>query len=349
MDLIEKSRRIAIRSSLYLTLGSVSAMTATAALAQGGQVLDAVKARGAVRCGIHVGLAGFAFVDKNGDWQGLDVDLCRAVATASLGSAKKVQFLPLNAKDRFIALQSGEIDLLSRNTTWTLDRNTRTGLNFTGINFLDGQGFMVKAASGVKSGRDLAGATICVVQGTSTEKGLADYFAAQGLKYEPVAYAETDAVRDAYVAGRCDAVTSDRSQLAAIRSILKDADAHTILPDVISKEPLGPSVKNGDQQWANIVRWSLNAMIEGEELGLKARDVRTLTANASDPTLQRFAGKLDNLGQGLGVDNDFAVRIVEQVGNYAESYQRNIAPLGLERGVNRLWRDGGLLMSPPFR
>ncbi|AMJ61580.1 amino acid ABC transporter substrate-binding protein [Bosea sp. PAMC 26642] len=341
--------RFIAKSSLRLLFCLAGSVAVTSSFAQSASVLDGVKSRGAIRCGIHVGLAGFAFVDKSGAWQGLDVDLCKAVAAAVLGKSDKVQFLPLNAKDRFIALQSGEIDLLSRNTTWTLDRNTRTGLNFTGVNFHDGQGFMVKATSGIKVATELNGATICVVQGTSTEKGLADFFASRKLKYEPVAYSETDAVRDAYVAGRCDAVTSDRSQLAAIRSVLTDAKAHVILPDVISKEPLGPSVKNGDQQWANIVRWSLNAMIEAEELGLSSREIRARTAGSADPVIQRFAGKLDNLGEALGLDNDWAVRIIEQVGNYAESYDRNIAPIGLDRGVNRLWRDGGLLISPPFR
>ncbi|WNJ89831.1 amino acid ABC transporter substrate-binding protein [Bosea sp. 685] len=325
------------------------AMVSSANAQPVGSLLEAVKSRGIVRCGIHAGLAGFAVPDKAGVWRGLDVDLCRAVAAAALGKSDRVQFIPLSAKDRFIALQSGEIDLLSRVTTWTLTRNTQTALNFTGVNFFDGQGFMVKAASGTKSAKDLNGATICVVQGTSTEKTLADYFGANGMKYEPVAFSETDAVAAAYLSGRCDALTSDRSQLAAIRSTMNDPKSHVVLPEIISKEPLGPSVRFGDNQWANIVRWSLNAMIEAEEIGLKSTDIRSQAEKNSDPAVKRFTGRSENLGEMLGLDNEWAVRIVEQVGNYAESYERNIAPIGLERGANRLWRDGGLLISPPFR
>ena len=312
-------------------------------------LIDAVKTRGMLRCGVHAGLAGFAFPDSAGSWRGIDVDVCRAVAAAVLGRSERVQYVPLSAKDRFTALQSGEVDLLSRVTTWTLSRNTQTSLNFVGVNFHDGQGFMVKAGAGIKSATELGGSTICVVQGTSTEKTLADYFLSRGLKYEPVSFSETEAVKNAYLSGRCDALTSDRSQLAAIRSTVQDPKAHVILPEIITKEPLGPSVRFGDDRWANVVRWSLNAMIEAEELGLASTNVRTMAETSTDPAVKRFAGKIDSLGTMLGLDNEWALRIVEQVGNYAESYERNIAPIGLERGANRLWRDGGFMITPPFR
>lgn len=274
--------RLAAAIWLPLMLASGAASSGT---------LDNVKARGSLRCGVHAGLAGFAFPDAAGAWRGIDVDVCRAVAAAVLGSAAKVTFIPLNAKDRFTALQSGEIDLLSRVTTWTLSRNTQTGVNFVGVNFNDGQGFVIKAAAKITSASELDGATICVVQGTSTEKTLADYFASRRLRYDPVAFAETEAVTSAYLAGRCDALTSDRSQLAAIRAGLNDPGAHVILPDVITKEPLGPGVRFGDDEWANVVRWSFNALLEAEELGLTSRNVRSLVDTTPDPAVRRFGGK----------------------------------------------------------
>lgn len=314
-----------------------------------GGTLAAVKARGAVRCGVNPGLAGFAFPDGAGAWRGLDIDVCRAVAAAVLGDAGKAQYVPLSAKDRFTALQSGEIDVLARNASWTLARNAQLGINFIGVNFYDGQAFMVKAASGIKSATKLDGASVCVIQGTSTEKTLADYFRSRAMKYEAISFADADAVADAYLKGRCDAMTSDQSQLSAVRSRFPDSGAHVILPEVITKEPLAPAVRNGDDQWANVVRWSFYATLEAEELGLHSKNVREQAASSADPAVQRFAGRSDGLGAMLGLDASWAVRIIEQVGNYAESYERNIKPIGLDRGVNRLWRDGGYMITPPVR
>ncbi len=312
-------------------------------------MLANVKAKGSVRCGVNPGLAGFSFPNRDGSWQGLDVDICRAVAAAVFGDARKVQYVPLSAKDRFTALQTGEIDLLARNATWTLARNAQLGITFVGTNFYDGQAFMVKANSGTKSVNDLKGASVCVIQGTSTEKTLADYFSSRKMAYEPVSFADADAVAQAYLGGRCDALTSDQSQLTAVRSLTPDPKAHVILPEIITKEPLSPAVRNGDDGWANVVRWSFYAMVEAEELGLSSKTVVGMAGTSTDPAVQRFVGKIDSLGPMLGLDKEWAVRIVEQVGNYAESYDRNIAPIGLARGVNRLWRDGGYLVTPPVR
>ncbi|WP_046867084.1 amino acid ABC transporter substrate-binding protein [Microvirga massiliensis] len=311
--------------------------------------LASVKAKGSVRCGVNPGLAGFSFADSSGQWRGLDVDVCRAVAAAVFGDATKVQYVPLSAKDRFTALQSGEIDLLARNASWTLSRNTQLGINFVATNFYDGQAFMVKSASGVKSVNELNGASVCVIQGTSTEKTLADYFGSRGMKYETIAFADANVVAEAYLKGRCDAMTSDQSQLTAVRSQFPDPKAHVILPEIITKEPLSPAVRNGDDEWANVVRWSFVAMVEAEEIGLNSDNVRQMMASSTDPAIQRFTGKSDNFGSMLGLDKEWAVNIVEQVGNYAESYDRNVKPIGLERGVNRLWKDGGYLITPPMR
>lgn len=311
--------------------------------------LEVVKARGTLRCGVNPGLAGFAFPDSSGQWRGLDVDVCRAVAAAALGDARKVQFVPLSAKDRFTALQTGEVDVLARNATWTLGRNAQLGITFVGTNFYDGQAFMVKTGSPVRSVKELGGASICVIQGTSTEKTLADYFRSHAMKYEPISYADADAVAEAYQAGRCDAMTSDQSQLTSVRSRTTDPLAHTILPEIITKEPLSPAVRAGDEPWANVVRWSFYATVEAEELGLTSRNVRQTGATSSDASVQRFVGRIENLGAMLGLDAEWALRIVEQVGNYAESYEANVRPIGLERGVNRLWRDGGYLITPPIR
>jgi general L-amino acid transport system substrate-binding protein len=319
-----------------------------AALAQSG-TLERVKANGAVRCGVNPGLPGFSSPDDKGNWQGLDVDVCRAIAAAVLGDARKVHYAPLSAKDRFTALQSGEIDILARNATWTLSRNAQLGLNFIGANFYDGQAFMVKASSGIKAAKELGGATICVIQGTFTEKTRADYFVSHGMTYQTLAFENADSVANAYFSGRCDAVTSDQSQLVAMRWKAADPAAHVVLPDIITKEPLSPAVRNGDDRWANVVRWSFFAMLEAEELGLDSKTIKATATGSKDPNVLRFVGQTDNLGGMLGLDNEWAVRIIEQVGNYAESFDRNIKPIGLARGVNRLWRDGGLLIAPPIR
>lgn len=347
--------RPAISCAAKLILGALllcSAVAGTPAQAQptasSGQ-LASVKARGTVRCGVNPGLAGFAFPDSAGRWRGLDVDACRAIAASVFGDAGKVDYVPLSAKDRFTALQSGEVDVLARNATWTLTRNAQLGINFVAVNFYDGQAFMVKRGTGISSATQLAGASVCVIQGTSTEKTLADYFRARSMKYEVVSFADADAVAQAYLSGRCDVMTSDQSQLSAVKSLFSDPSAHVILPEIITKEPLAVAVRNGDDQWANVVRWSVFAMLEAEELGIDSKNVEELAASSTDPGIQRFVGKSDNVGAFLGLDRAWAVRIVRQVGNYAESYERNIKPIGLDRGVNRLWRDGGYMITPPVR
>jgi general L-amino acid transport system substrate-binding protein len=311
--------------------------------------LDVVKSRGTLRCGVNPNFAGFALPDKAGQWHGFDVDMCRAVAAAVFGDATKVQYVPLTAKDRFTALQAGDIDMLARNASWTLSRNTKLGVNFVGTNFYDGQAFMVRKDANIKSARDLDGASICTISGTDTERNLADFFGSRSMKFSSISYENADNVADAYFNKRCDAFLNDRSQLAAVRSTASDPNGHVILSDVVSNEPLSISVRSGDDAWANVVRWSFFAMIWGEELGLTSKTIDATIAKTENPNILRFAGKSEDLGSLLGLDRAWAVRIVQQVGNYAEIYDRNIAPLGLERGLNRLWRDGGLMIAPPMR
>lgn len=332
-----------------LAAGAAAAMIATAANAG---TLDDVKARGELICGVTTGLAGFASPDDKGEWAGLDVDVCRAVAVAIFGDPKKVKFVPTTGKSRFPALQSAEVDMLARNTTWTFDRDVKLGFEFVGVNFYDGQGFMVKKSLGVKSALELDGATICVQTGTTTELNLGDFFRANNIKYKSVVYEKADEVRTAYLGGRCDAYTTDRSGLAAQRSQMPKPDDHVVLPDVISKEPLGPLVRHGDHQWGDVVRWVLNVMIIAEEKGITSKNVGDMKANSKDPETGRLLGVDGDYGERLGVSNDFAYNIIKLVGNYAESYERNVGPstaIGLARGVNALWNAGGILYSPPFR
>jgi general L-amino acid transport system substrate-binding protein len=311
--------------------------------------LDVVKARGILRCGVNPNFVGFSLPDNAGQWRGFDIDMCRAVAAATLGDAAKIQFIPLSAKDRFTALQTGDIDMLARNASWTLGRNTKLGINFVATNFYDGQAFMVKAASNIKSVNDLNGASICVIAGTDTEKNLADFFASRRMKFSTVAFENADNVTEAYLAGRCDAFLNDGTQLAAVRMRTPDPKAHIVLPESISIEPLAISVRAGDDGWANVVRWSFFSMVAAEELGLDSKNVRTKIASSTNPSIMRFAGKSEDLGSMLSLDRDWAVRIVEQVGNYGEAYDRNIKPLGIDRGLNRLWNDAGLMVAPPMR
>jgi general L-amino acid transport system substrate-binding protein len=311
--------------------------------------LEVVKSRGILRCGVNPNFAGFSLPDNAGQWRGFDVDMCRAVAAAVLGDAGKTFFIPLSAKDRFTALQTGDIDMLARNASWTLGRNTKLGINFVATNFYDGQAFMVKASSNIKSVADLNGASICVIAGTDTEKNLADFFGKRKMKFSTVAFENADNVAEAYLAGRCDAFLNDGTQLAAIRFRTPDPKGHIVLGETISMEPLSISVRNGDDNWANIVRWSFFAMLQAEELGLDSRTIRAKIAQSTNPSVLRFAGKSDDLGAMLSLDREWAVRIVEQVGNYAESFERNIRPLGIERGLNRLWNDAGLMIAPPMR
>ena len=310
--------------------------------------LDDIKKAGALNCGVSQGLPGFSNPDDKGSWTGIDVDYCKALAAAVLGDANKVKFVPLSAKVRFTALQSGEIDVLSRNTTWTFTRDTNLGLNFSGVLYYDGQGFMVRKKLGVKSARELAGAAVCTNTGTTTELNLADYFRSNGMKYKVVAFESANEVVAAYDAGRCDVFTTDRSGLAAQRTKLKNPDEHMVLPEIISKEPLGPVVRQGDDQFFNISRWVLNALIIAEELGVSSKNVDQM-ASSKNPEIQRLLGVKGKYGEYIGLDAKWAARAIKAVGNYAEMYERNVTPLGLARGVNNLWNKGGILYAPPFR
>ena len=328
-----------------------AASLAAATVAQAG-TLDDVRAKGFVQCGVSQGLPGFSNADDAGNWTGIDVDLCRAVAAAVFGDAEAVKFTPLSAKQRFTALSSGEVDILSRNTTWTMTRDTQLGLNFAGVNYYDGQGMMVPTALGVSSATELDGANICTNTGTTTELNITDYFRENGMSFNLVAFEKADEVVAAYDAGRCDVYTTDRSGLAAQRTKLTAPDSHMVLPEIISKEPLGPVVRQGDDNWFNIVRWSLNAMINAEELGVDSSNVNQMTYNDNSPAIDRLIGKEGKFGEELGLSADWAYQIIRQVGNYAESYERNVGPntpLKLDRGVNALWSQGGILYAAPIR
>jgi general L-amino acid transport system substrate-binding protein len=337
----------------------VKTVAATAALAAIGATgtaaaatLDDVQKKGYVQCGVSQGLAGFSNPDQSGNWVGIDVDVCRAVAAAALGDAGKVKYTPLSAKERFTALQSGEVDILSRNTTWTLVRDTALGLNFAGVNYYDGQGFMVRKDLGIKSAKELAGASVCTNIGTTTELNMADYFRANKMDYKPVAFEKADEVVAAYDSGRCDVYTTDRSGLAAQRQKLKNPNAHVILPETISKEPLGPVVRHGDDQWFDIVKWSLNCMIEAEEYGVSSSNVDELKGGSNNPVIKRQLGMEGDMGKNLGLSADWCYNIVKQVGNYGESFDKHVGPktaIGLNRGVNAQWKDGGVLYAPPIR
>ena len=311
--------------------------------------LATVKERGNLVCGVNGQLPGFSFVDENGEYSGMDVDLCRAVAAALFGDSTKVEFRDLGAQERFVAVQSGEVDLLSRNTTWTLSRDTSVGMEFAPTTFYDGQGLLTTTASNIEQLEDLNGKSVCVLSGTTNEQNLADRMRRLGLNYSPVVFEDVDLLYAAYQQGRCVAATSDRSQLTARRAVLPNPDEHQVLDVVLSKEPLGPLTANGDSRWFDVVKWSTYAMVEAEELGINSQNVDSF-AQTKDPEIRRFLGLEGNLGQDMGLPNDFAQKIVKQVGNYGEVYQRNIGePFKLERGLNALWTDGGLMYSPPFR
>jgi general L-amino acid transport system substrate-binding protein len=317
--------------------------------ANAGPTADSALKKGFIQCGVNTGLAGFAQPDSAGQWRGIDVDFCRAVAAALFGETKKNRYTPLTAQQRFTALQSGEVDILSRNTTWTFARDAGLGLNFVGVNFYDGQGFMVTKKRHVKSAKQLDGAAICVQPGTTTELNLADYFRANNMKFKPVVIEKLEEVLNAYFAGRCDVYTTDVSGLIAARaSRAANSGAHIILPEVISKEPFGPVVRHGDDHWFDIVRWTLFAMIEAEELGITSKNIDQ-QAQSSNPVIQRFLGTKGDFGKMLKLDNRWAFNIIKQVGNYGESFDRNLTPLGLDRGMNRLWNKGGLMYAPPLR
>ncbi|RJF87692.1 amino acid ABC transporter substrate-binding protein [Oleomonas cavernae] len=334
-----------------LTIGAVLAVgTVTAAHAG---TLDDVKKKGFVQCGVSPALAGFAAPDDKGVYKGIDVDVCHAVAAAIFGDAEKVKFTPLTAKERFTALQSGEVDLLSRNTTWTLARDSSQGFDFVGVTYYDGQGLLVKKSLGVDSAKKLDGATVCTETGTTTELNLADYFRTNNLKYTVVAFGSNNEAVAAFESGRCDAYTTDASGLYATRIKLADPAGAIVLPEIISKEPLGPAVRHGDNQWGDVVRWSLYAMVEAEEYGVTKANVDEIKAKAdANPEIKRLLGVEGELGKGLGLDNAWAYNIIKQVGNYGEIFDSNVgagSPLGIARGLNALWTQGGLQYAPPFR
>ena len=333
---------------ILVAAAAVAALVAGAAQAA---TLDDVKSKGVLSCGVSVGLPGFSAPDANKNWNGIDVDVCRAIAAAVLGDAGKVKFTPLTAKERFTALQSGEIDVLARNTTWTHTRDTSLGLNFTGVHYYDGQGFLVTKSLGVKSAKELDGAAVCIQAGTTTELNLADYFRFNKMQYKAVVFDTSDQTLAGFEANRCDVLTSDQSQLYALRTKIKNAANTVVLPEVISKEPLGPVVRQGDDQWFNIVKWTLNAMINAEELGVSSKNVDAKKSD-KNPAVARLVVGTGDMGKKLGLDNDWAYRILKQVGNYSEIFERNVgsgSPLKISRGLNALWNQGGILYAPPIR
>ncbi len=327
------------------------ALVAASGAVEAQQTLDLVKKRGQMICGVSTGTPGFSNPDAQGNWSGFDVDLCRATVAAVFADVSKIKYVPTTAQTRFTALQSGEIDMLSRTSTWTMTRDVQLGLEFVAVGFYDGQGFMVPKKSGIKSALELKGAAVCTASGTTTEMNLADYFRTNKMDYKVVAYEKVDEVNGAYDSGRCDAYTTDRSSLAAQRTKLKVPDDHVILPEVISKEPLGPVVRHGDNNWADIVRWSYYTMVIAEELGVSSANVDEMKKSAN-PEIKRLLGIEGDFGKQLGLDNAWAYNIIKLVGNYAESYERNLGPktpIGLPRGVNDLWTKGGLQYAPPIR
>jgi general L-amino acid transport system substrate-binding protein len=336
-------------AGLALALGLVAAPWAAQAQGSGSTTLDAVKARGLLVCGTSTGAPGFSLADSKGVIQGIDADGCRAVAAVALGDASKVRFVPLTTTARFTALQSGEVDLLIRSTTWTLGREANLGLLFANINYYDGTGFLVKTSANVKSGKELDGATVCVQPGTSTELALADYFRLNNMKFTPILITDINEIQNAFLSGRCDAYSTDGSALAAFRFAQGDkAKDLTLLPDIISKEPLGAMVRKGDDKWYDIVRWTQFAQLTAEELGITSKNVDTFSTSTV-PDVRRLLGLEGDMGKALGVDNKWAVNLIKQVGNYGEVWDRNITPMGVPRGLNNLWTKGGLQYAPPIR
>ena len=342
------TRRYLLSVTALLALLALLAVVVSSAAAA---TLDNVKKNGFVRCGVSQNLPGFSSAGKTGKWTGLDVDLCRSLAAAALGSAGQVRFIPLSEKERFSALRSGEVDILSRNTTWTLARDTALGLNFAGVNFYDGQGFMVRRDLGLKSARELGGATVCLTIGTTTELNLGEFFRANKLNFRALKFEDSQTAAAAYSAGKCDAYTTDKSALASWRATFRNPGAHMILSETISKEPLGPVVRHGDDQWLDLVRWVLFATLEAEEHGVSSANVEAMRAS-TNPAIRRLLGREGGMGKKLGVDDEWAYRIIKQVGNYGESFERNVGPntpLQLPRGLNALWTKGGLHYPMPIR
>lgn len=338
-----------MKKTVFLGALTIAGLAATAAMAS---TLDDVKARGELNCGVSTGVPGFEAPDANGVWQGFDVALCRAVAAAVLNDSMAVEFIPTTGKTRFTALASGEVDMLSRVTTWTFSRDVDLKFEFVGVNYYDGQGFMVPKELGVSSVKELDGATICIQTGTTTELNLADYFRVNGMSYDPVPVETNAETQTQYLAGACDVYTTDASALAATRASFEAPGDHVVLPEIISKEPLGPLVRHGDSEWADVVRWTLNALIAAEELGVTSANLSEMLAGTDNPEINRLLGTSGNLGEMLGLDADWAARAIAVGGNYAEVFEANIGastPIGLARGLNALWTDGGLQYTPPFR
>jgi general L-amino acid transport system substrate-binding protein len=341
-----------MKKTVFLGTIAASALFAGVAAAADGDTLAAVKARGELICGSNTGLTGFGAPDANGNYQGFDVALCKAVAAAVLGDASKVKYVPTTGETRFTALASGEVDVLVRNSTWTLSRDTSLAFEFAAVNYYDGQGFMVKKDLGVSSAKELDGATVCIQTGTTTELNLADYFKANNMSYTPVTVADDSEGQRQYLAGACDTYTTDASGLAATRATVADPENHVILPEIISKEPLGPVVRHGDSNWEDIVRWSFYALVTAEEKGITAANINEVAASSTDPEVKRLLGVEGNMGEMMGLDAEFAKRAIMASGNYGEIFEANIGaatPIGLARGLNAQWTQGGLLYSPPFR
>jgi len=338
-----------MNTSVFFGALTVAGLAAGAAAAG---TLDDVKARDKLNCGVTTGLVGFAAPNASGEWEGFDVAVCRAVAAAVLGDSSKIEFVPTTGKTRFTALASGEIDMLARNTTWTFSRDVDLKFEFIGVNYYDGQGFMVPKELGVSSAKELDGATVCIQTGTTTELNLADFFRSNNISYEPVPIETNAEAQQQYLAGACDVYTTDASGLAATRATFDDPTAHALLPEIISKEPLGPLVRHGDHEWGDVVRWSLNALVAAEELGVTSANLSEMASGTDNPEINRLLGTEGNLGEMLGLDADWAAKALSVGGNYGEIFAKNIGedtPIGLARGLNAQWTDGGLLYAPPFR
>jgi general L-amino acid transport system substrate-binding protein len=336
------------KTILPILAGAALGLTAAAASAA---TLDDVKAKGFVQCGANTGLPGFSQPDDAGNWTGFDVDYCRAIAAAIFNDPNAAKFTPLSAKERFTALQSGEVDVLVRNTTWTMERDTSLGLKFAGVNYYDGQGFMVRKELNLASAKDLQDASVCVQTGTTTELNMADYFRTNNITVNPVVFEDQNATNQAYDSGRCDALTTDASGLYASRLEMANPDDNVVLPDIISKEPLGPVVRQGDDQWFNVVKWTHYALINAEELGVSQANVEEMKSS-ENPEIRRLLGTEGTFGEGIGLSNDWAANIIKAVGNYGEIFERNVgkgSPLAIERGLNALWKDGGIQYAPPIR
>ena len=339
-------------NKLFLATAATAALAAGAAMAAEGETLAQVKSRGVLNCGVNTGLVGFAAPDANGNWSGFDIAICKAVAAAVLGDATKVKYIPTTGQTRFTALSSGEVDVLARNSTWTFQRDTDLKLDFAGVNYYDGQGFMVRKDLGVSSAKELDGATICIQTGTSTELNLADWFRANNMTYQPVNIDSNAEGEQQYMAGACDAYTTDASGLAATRAAFADPDNHIILPEIISKEPLGPAVRHGDNNWGDIARWTLFALVAAEEYGVTSANIDELAKSSQNPEVQRLLGTTDDLGKMIGLDAEWARRAIKAGGNYGEIFAATIGeqtPIGLARGLNAQWTQGGLMYAMPFR